>query len=416
MARKKLQKKSPAKRKPSKKPLPKKKPSKAPPSKTKKKSPKSKKSSKPASYEVVTLDAKTLKQVKRPKKGRDIYYGLKSPKGKITKIESEYSQRFFKSDLDGLKRSLKEGSPNGYIVAQQFTRTPIKVKVGKKWEIKYKTHEGNIVFDAAGNPIKMYRYKLTALRASKGQRRVLMSTAGYVHAVDKGFPLHPTRAIKSAVKKGTKLVPVGYDRKGKLKQSGDIVLRGATIKDTVEGLKPSIGSRDMIRKGITGLGVDGHVDLHRPLNPYSKGSAEYFHRQAWIDGIWGNHENRVIKFGIKIDRLANFSDALSTAIRGAISAQGLRFTSLVNLAHAEVRAKAQDAEARRLALEAGRQVPRPRAGKILHQPTSEHNVNAADLVPLRPEFESGPKANETMHGSRSKANPLITISFSVEPL
>ncbi len=225
-----------------------------------------------------------------------------------------------------------------------------------------------------------------------------MGVAGYLHATGVGF----TKKTKTESAKGVILLPVGRN-----KISSDIVLAGDTIKDTVKNLRPDIGTRDMVKRGIHRLGVYGAVTLSRPGNPNRKGTDEHAEREAWLNRIWGASATIQVSFSRTIDRLANFADALAVTIREALSNQGLRFTSLMNLQSIYDTAVEQDDAMRT----AGKRF-RPVAGKILQRPATSHNRTAEELLPLRPENEFG----SPHYKNKSKYNAGVKLNLTVEAL
>lgn len=122
--------------------------------------------------------------------------------------------------------------------------------------------------------------------------------------------------------------------------------------------------------------------------------------------IWGAHKTVQVNFSKVIDRLVNFSDALSVAIREALSGQGLRVTSLVNLVEIESMAETQDEEM----VKSGRRFKKT-AGKIILRPTPGSKLGADEFTPLRPEYEGRP-----VHKRDSKYNAGITLTMTIEGL
>ncbi len=397
-------KKKPSKRKPKKKSTPsssKKKSTKAKPKKKKQSSVSSKKSSKGDIWSIAVLDAKTGKETKKPKKGQEVFYGVKSPKGKIQKIETEFSQRYAASDAKALQASLRSASPDAFVVYQQLTRTPARLRDGS---FDYKTHRGEIVYRETESgkkvPEKKYKYKLTGRKPRQKQRAVIMSVKGYVHATGVGFT--KKKAKEGASGKGLILVPV---RRG---VQSALALRGETIKDTVRNVKPSIGTKEMVKKGIHKLGIYGTIEISRPKNPFKKGTPEYAERESWMVSIWGMGGSGVIAvpFSRVVDRLANFSDVLAVTLREALSKQGYRLTSLMKLGQIEEEVEEEDEKNRR----AGRKFT-PLAPKIMQKPLWNSKKSADSFIPLRPEYEDRP-----MHKSASAYNAGIIVNLNVEPL
>ncbi len=344
----------------------------------------------------MVIDAKTGKQKARPKKGEEIFYGLRSRRGKITKLDSKFSQAYAKTDYTGLKASFRAGDPSSFQIFQQQTRHILKDKSGKP---VYATKHGEIVYKA-GKPVKLYKYKLTGKRRGVAQRAVIMGIEGYKQA-SIGF----TKKTARESAKKIILLPVGSRKRSK-----PIFITGETIKDTVRNLKPDITIKQMVKRKLYTLSVHGDILISKPKNPYKIGSDDWARREDWANSIWGNSTSLKLSFAKVIDRLANFSDSLSVAIREAISYQGLRVTSLVNLQQAEARAEAEDAvmqqDGRRFA---------PRAGKVIRAPVmkkskSDVRKSADTYIPLRPEnMEDAP-----IHPYKSVYNAGISIRMTIE--
>lgn len=385
----------PKKSKASKPPSKKKSASKAPPSPKSKTSSKSKKSSKADTYKLVTLSAKTGK-VTRPKKGAEVFYALQSPRGKIHKLETPYSQKYLKSDAAGILAAFKNGDPAAFAVHQQKTRTPVFHYEGKKKVYEYRLKDGKPLMEAKGGklvPVKLYKYKLTGRRLRAAQRTVIYGLDGYVAPTGLGF----TKKTKAESSSGKYLmVPVTLPGQAD-KRTSEFKIKGATIKELVKNIKPAIGLREMVKRGINYLGFDGHIVLTRPKNPYKRGTADFETRENWIWSVWGEHAQTIrISFGRVIDRLVNFSDALAVNIREAISGNGLRVTSLVNLAAAERRAEDKE----QIGID-----------KIIFRPHYADRRHASDFIPLRPES----KKKQT-HAHASPYNAGIYLTLNVKAL
>ncbi len=336
------------------------------------------------------IDAKSGKQKNKPKKGDEVFYGLRSSRGKITRLDSKFSQPYAKTDFDGIKRTFKAGSPDSFQVFQQKTRQVLKDKSGKPIYGKSKD----------GTPFKQYRYKLTGKRRKAKQKTLIMGVKGYKQA-SVGYT---TKTARESTKKIV-MLPVGSSKRSK-----PIYLTGETIKDTIKNLKPNITVKQMVKKKLYHLSVHGDISITRPKNPYRAGSGAWKERDVWANRIWGKSTAIKIPFAKVIDRLANFSDSLSTAIRQALSYQGLRVTSLINLQQAEARAEEED-DANR---EAGKGFA-ARAHKVISAPVlkkskSDIRKGADTYIPLRPEnSEDAP-----IHAYKSVYNAGISIRMTVE--
>jgi hypothetical protein len=262
---------------------------------------------------VVPLNAKTGKEIKKPKTGQEVYYGLKGPKGGLKKIAAAYSQKFAKADLKGLNSIVKKSGAKNFVVYEELTKEAVR----EKGEIKYKKVRGQLVYDK-GKPIPIKRTKITAAAAKRKQRPVLMEKGKRVREIDLGFRKRTKREQVDA----DLLTMLPPTQEGGPTVSREIRLTGDTIRDTIKNIHVPISIADMRQQGLSGLDVEGTVR---------------------VEGVVGLHGEN-ITFYVRVEILANFAKEVSSAIRRALADVGYRFTSLVSLQEAEERVGAEENE------------------------------------------------------------------------
>ncbi len=325
----------------------------------------------------------------------EVFYALKSPRGKIHKLETPYSQKYTASDAKGIAAAFKNGDPNAFAVYQQLTREPLFHYEGKKKVYEYRMKDGEILKEAKHGklvPIKRYKYKLTGKRIRSKQRTVIYGVSGYVAPTGIGFSKKSAQESSSGKFTMLPVAGVGRGKKGPV----EVTLSGATIKETIKNLKPTVGTKAMVRLGISALHYDADLIITRPKIPFRAGTAAFRARENWIHSVWGADKEIVISVNSTVDRLVNFSDALSVRIREALSIKGLRVTSLVNLVAAERRAELKN--------EIG-------IDRIIHRPTTEHRTHATDFKPLRVESKG-----KQVYNNKSPYNAGITLKITVTAL
>jgi len=276
------------------------KPYRAYPKSSKKPVKKSGQDSKAASYEVVPLSAKTGKEIKKPKTGQDVHYGLKGPKGGIKKIAATYSQKFADTDLKGLNKLVKKSGGKNFVVYEELTKEAVR----EKGKIKYKKSGGKLVYDK-GKPVPVRKTKITAPATKKKQRPVLMEKGKRVRELDLGFRKRSKREQVDA--QLLTMLPIPME--GDPFVSREMHLTGETIRDTIKNLHVPVSIDDMQRSGLSGLWVEGDI------------------RVEGVAGLFGE----VIPFSVRVEVLANFTKEVSAGLRRALANVGYRFTSLVDL-------------------------------------------------------------------------------------
>lgn len=248
---------------------------------------------------IVALDAKTGKEAKRPKAGKQVFYGIKGVKGKIKKIKSGYPQKYSKVDQKGLQDILNKSGEKNFVVYEELTNEAVK----KGNKVEYRSSGGKFLRDKKGKKIPVYKTKITGAHTKRPQRAVLMERGKRIRELSLGFRKMSKRERVDA-ELLTMIEPQRDPDEGKFKK--EIFLQGNTIRDTIKNVNVPISIADMRRQKLSGLRVEGRI--------YFKGMD--------IDNM---------EFMTKIPRLADFPVEVAKAIRFKLGDHGYRFTSLVEL-------------------------------------------------------------------------------------
>ncbi len=294
---------SPKKKTPSKKPAsPPKRTSKkktAPCKVQKKKSPSksSKKPSKPASYTVVPLNPKTLKEMRAPV-GKQVFYGFKDKKGRVRPLSTKHAQKFAKKDLAGLQQILKQAkTPTNLIYYEELSREAMR---DKKGAIQYRKKDGRFLRDKNGKKIPLRKTKITYAQTKKKQAPILRAGGRNLRALDLGYQkrkVHERPTAEHLVYPATKKKP----------WSQEIVLLGETLKDALRNVQIPMTLKTFHKEAPDGLRVQGRLKVSDTGEPL------------------------IAIFHTVVETLANFGREVARTIRFKLADQGYRFTSLVKL-------------------------------------------------------------------------------------
>lgn len=379
-----------------------------------KKTPSKPRTKRAGTYKLVTLDAKTEKII-QPKPRQPVLFAIKSPEGKVTKLSTEYSQPYLKTDFQRIRKELLKGTPRAFAVYQEKTKTQaFHYEHGKKileymtikdWENLDKKGKPTLKFklDAQGKPIKKYRYKLTGQSLKREQRTAIMGDKGFIQPTGKGFTKKTKRESGSGHYKLLKVYAPDAFRKY---LSDPIYLTGKTIKDTIKNLKPDLSTKALGKKKYSKIGYYGHISIERPVNPYKQGTGEHDAREAWIKSVWGDNKKPLrVSFQGTVNRMVNFSDQLAVTLRSVLSMAGYRVTSLYDLEQFEADAIVQDEESGEIGFESSP------SNRIMAMPVlGDRRTSAGDLIALRPENEFNHAIRKPKHSS----NAQISISIALE--
>ncbi len=268
-------------------------------------------------YSVVPLSPKTGKELKRVKKGQNVLYGIKGPRGGIKLLHKE-PQKFFKTDLAGLTKLVEATKSNNFIVYEQKLRTIKKIK----GEIQYRV-------DKDGKKHKLHETKITFAKPRARTKPLLYSGSKRIRDLDFGHKTGNYQKIKkmrdlTIIKPNT----IVYNQ----------VLKGKTLKDAISNIHIDVSMANVRKFGL-GVFYNIFMIIHTPKGEIIKVPAigsfkdsdtgeRYFEQP---NDIYIKKLQKTEQFGrneIKI--LANLHSSMSKAMRYALknAGNGYTFTSL----------------------------------------------------------------------------------------
>lgn len=271
---------------------------------------------------LVPVHPTTGKEIKAPKSRQPVRFGMKSPTGKVTMIETEEPQPFSKEDLARLRKELKGADPERFVLYEEYTHMIKRDSKGRKLyrrRFDSRTQEEYIVKDEEGRPIPLKRVKLTGGKLGKEQRPVLFERGKFVRALDIGHRIHTRREMVD-----NRLLTVF---KADAEWSDEYFLEGETIRETLKNMTTNISLKDWKLQEIERINFQIVVKI-RGYDPIA-----VFGSTAVEEEVFnlGQVRDKTIRFGDKSFVLANFANDVARAIRYRFADHGLRFTSLVNL-------------------------------------------------------------------------------------
>jgi hypothetical protein len=250
-----------------------------------------------------------------------------------------YSQKYFKSDADGILKSFKAGDPSAFVLYKQLTKTA-SFHYDKKGEKVLDTRK-----DRKGKTVKVFRWKLTARKPKKRQSPAIHDVKGFIAPLAVGFNEFEAKEIP---KGGFIKVKVDEARRGgkgyKTAIKPTIIgpFIGDSIRETIEHIIPSMGLKEQIKKKVKSLIVSGFVMVYKPENPYKAGTADFKAREEWSEAVWKGGSVRRFNVGANIHRLVNFATVLASSIRTSMSHEGVRVSSALHLRNSEAIQKKRD--------------------------------------------------------------------------
>lgn len=224
---------------------------------------------------IVPLNPATGKEIKKPKTGQNVIFGIKDKRGKITKIESRFHQSFSKEDQNGLQKIIDRTGKKGFVIYEQLTAK------------NYEDPKTGLIYKVE---------KITFGKKGVGQRPILYANGKRVRELDLGFRKRSKREMVDDL-----LLHV-IKPDGKFVR--DIHLEGDTIKDTIKNLAVKLTMAQIKNAELEGL---------------------YYEIVLRVRG-----EEPIIVYG-KTETYANMTTDIARSIRFTLANRGLRFTSLLNL-------------------------------------------------------------------------------------
>lgn len=243
---------------------------------------------------LVALSVTTGKQVRSPKSGQLIYWGIKGVRGGVTKINTKTPQLYTKKDFKALNAIIANAGKGKFVAYEEKTRRVLKksgqpVASGKK--------------DAQGRTIPQKITRLTRYKKGRAQRPVLVSKkATQLLAYD-----FRTRSKRELV--DTKLLTLLKSSNKKPVFTKEIFFEGKTLHDTLVNIRGLVPPTEY--KSVSGFWIEGVVKIYDEFSELI-------------------HAVRVSEFFFK-QHLVRMPMVLSKTIRRALAYYGLRFTSLFDL-------------------------------------------------------------------------------------
>ena len=230
-----------------------------------------------------------------------MFYGIIGPRGGLTRIQSEFTQKFSKKDVAGIQREFSKAKGGLFVLYEERTRQTV-TKDGKP---VYKKKDGKYLKTADGKRVPMKRTKLTVGKVGVGQREVLYKRGKRIRA-SQGFVARTKRELVD----GYAVQVLEPQYKGEMKFKHKMFLTGATILDTVRRLKLPFTPAQMKRNKWIGISTEIEIAV-------MQGNVRLF-------------DPALTAFAYT-DVLSDFALDLGKAIRFKLADHGYRFTSLVTL-------------------------------------------------------------------------------------
>ena len=273
-------------------------------------------------HQIVPVHPETGREIKAPKTGQPVRFGVKPVKGKIAVIPSEEPQGFAKEDLSRIRKELAGSKPDTFVLYEEYTKRIKRDSKGNKLYLKKfdpRTQEEYFALDEAGKKIPLKSVKLTGGRPDKPQRPVMYVDGKFTRAIDIGHRTHTRREMVD-----NKLLTV-FRPDGNWSQ--DYFLEGDTIRETLKNMNVDIMLKNWKLQEIERINFQVTVKI-RGYDPISVFGSSVVEEEVLR---LGQTRDKTIKYGDKSYILANFVNDVARSIRYRFADHGLRFTSLVNL-------------------------------------------------------------------------------------
>ena len=254
-------------------------------------------------YSVVAISPKSGKQLKRPRKGQSVIYGVKGPKGGLKILRSE-PQKYYKTDFVGLNKQVSASGKNNFVVYEQKLRT---LKRDTKKKIQFRV-------DKAGNKHKLYETKVTFAKPRSRQKPLLYSGGKMLRALDLGH------------KKGNYQKAKYLRELTLLKPNVTIheqVLKGRTIKEAISNIQVLINMASVKKHGF-GLFYNVFMIVVTPQGEKIKVPVQGSFLDKEFQGVnYIKLNGKQERFGrSQIKMLANLHSTMAKSIRYALKNTG----------------------------------------------------------------------------------------------
>lgn len=262
---------------------------------------------------VVALSLRTGKPVQRPKAGALVHYAYVGPRGGIRRI-TRFPQTFTKTDLKTMDRIIGKSEGGQFVLYEALTRRNKRDKHGK---VLYRERDGKPVLDARGRRIPLKETKITAVSKAARSRPVVFKVG---RRVQQAIQDHAFRALTPREKVDLKLARIVKLTKPDGAFTKEMHVTGRTIFDTIKNLRPDVSKSELVRRGLSGLMVQGVVRVRNP-----KGGLV-----------------AALPFSVVVNALWNFPQLIAKEVRHSLAQVGYRFTSLAELTRLQDKADAEN--------------------------------------------------------------------------
>ena len=268
-------------------------------------------------YSVVPVNPKTGNIIKRPRKGQQVIFYARGPRGGMRKL-SKHSQAFMEKDRAGVEAQIKHTTGGNFTLYQQYTKERFKPEDVKSRQARHKD-VGNL------------KTKLTGPQPRNKQRPMFYVRGRQRRAIDLGFK--KGHKVKPQERRPQIVASAGtLDRIAKTKS---FFLYGETIKDALGRLQ-----LDTILRNIKGKLLYYNLKM-RVYEPKRGGG----HKQpvdipaagAIIPGQEKYIGNMIVDGKMvdamrgQISILANMKTQIAGSIRQALLQNGYMFTKKTKL-------------------------------------------------------------------------------------
>jgi len=274
----------------------------------------------PNGYGVVPLNPKTGKVIRTPRREQAVIFAVRGPRGGITKLSKE-PQRFYKTDLAGLEKAVKNTKGRNFVVHEEKTNRIKRDEYGHKI---FKAVTDKETGELVDRPV--YEKKITMAQSKKKQRPVLFVKGKRVRELDIGFK-------KGNYKEARRMRELTIARTDVAKPV-EITLQGPTIKAAMQKLQLDKRLSDLADKK-TGrrFGVYYSI-IMKIVSPSGdetivpvNGSESDLPTYMKVPEV----KERLETPRHKLSVLANMHSKISTRVRQALADRGLKFTRDVKL-------------------------------------------------------------------------------------
>lgn len=241
---------------------------------------------------LVFLSAKTGKEIKAPKSRQQGFYGVKI-KGKVTRIDTEFSQGYSAKEFQAIQDSIQG---ENFTVYEELTGQRARDEKGK---LRFRK-------DSRGKDTlePYFKTKLSVGKVAVPQRRLTVLKGKVTRG--RGFHARSRRELVDDM-----LLTVLKPATTRTKQpwNKELEFTGPTLRDTIRHLRSGITVRDMQRHKATAIHVEGVLRI--------TGLAVFYEDPITFHAYLTHPDDFVIE--------------VSKAIRFRLADHGYRFTSLVAL-------------------------------------------------------------------------------------